>query len=103
VALQCNTTVAQIQTDNNLDGKKPFTNGQQLTINCAAGVWSAPYGFPTGRRALYNAMMAQPSQAVCPEGAYAVRFYIKPSKVSDAFLCHRLCVRGTSAWHETIR
>ncbi|WIA16012.1 hypothetical protein OEZ85_012745 [Tetradesmus obliquus] len=80
LAKQYKTTVAKIQLDNNLDGKAPLTNGQQLAINCPTAFWSEPYGYPIGSRPLNNAMMAIPTEVSCPDGEYAVRLYIKPSQ-----------------------
>ncbi|WIA16017.1 hypothetical protein OEZ85_012750 [Tetradesmus obliquus] len=80
---QYNTTVARIQLDNAAiltDPKKQIADNTQLTIStCNNAVWSGVYGvYKNWNEA--NAMVAIPTELVCPEGEYAVQFYVKPSK-----------------------
>jgi hypothetical protein len=78
--LQYNTTVVRIQLDNRLDDPSTKLNGTKLNITCPSGVWSEPYGVWDNMN-VANAMVATPVEGLCPDGHYAVQFYIKPSQV----------------------
>uniref|UniRef100_A0A383WLU6 LysM domain-containing protein n=1 Tax=Tetradesmus obliquus TaxID=3088 RepID=A0A383WLU6_TETOB len=80
IATQYNTTVVRIQLDNRLDDPSTkLRNGTKLNITCPLGVWSEPYGVWDNMN-VANAMVAAPVEGNCPNGHYAVQFYIKPSQ-----------------------
>lgn len=77
IANDYKVSISQIMIDNSLQ-RWTSLNGKTLIINCPAGNWSAPFGVWNEGNS-YNSRSLSPMVALCPDGHYAVQFYVKPS------------------------